>query len=432
MPSSPKGPRPMPRLVPTPAPTPAPTPVPAPAAPETAPGGALRRHGIPRGLRRTGPALLSYGFRPFFLGAGAFAVLSMALWITALAGGLPLGGDYGMVAWHGHEMLFGFASAVLAGFLMTAIPNWTGQMPLSGPPLAVLALLWLAGRLAMLAVPLIGVAAAVLIDALFLPVLLAACARELIAGRKWKDMKVLAGIAVIALANIGYHAEVLRSGSGEVAARVALAGYVVLVMVIGGRIIPSFTRNWLALRGAGRLPVAFNRQDGIAILAVVAALVVWVVAPLGAPGAVAGVAGAGIVAWRLARWRGLATRAEPLLLVLHVAFGFVALGFLALAAGALGWLPPAGAMHPMLVGGIAGMMLAVMTRATRGHTRHALTASRLTLASYACLFAAALARPAADLLATPWLLELAGALWIAAFGLFLIEYAPMLLRNRPS
>ena len=130
--------------------------------PEEAP----RRHGIPRGLRRTGPVLLSYGFRPFFLGAGVFAVLAMALWIAALATGLPLGGDYGAVAWRAHEMLFGFAPAVLAGFLMTAIPNWTGQMPLSGRPLAALAGLWLAGRLAMLAAGWIGVPAAVAVDAL--------------------------------------------------------------------------------------------------------------------------------------------------------------------------------------------------------------------------------------------------------------------------
>src|SRR6188768_2360618 len=138
-----------------------------------------RRRGIPRGLRRTGPALLSYGFRPFFLGAGVWAVASMALWIAALVLGLPLGGAYGAVAWHGHEMLFGFGAAVLAGFLMTAIPNWTGQMPLSGPPLAALAGLWLAGRLAMLAIPWIGVVPAVVVDAAFLPVLVGVCGREL-------------------------------------------------------------------------------------------------------------------------------------------------------------------------------------------------------------------------------------------------------------
>ena len=393
--------------------------------PEEAP----RPHGIPRGLRRTGPVLLSYGFRPFFLGAGVFAVLAMALWIAALATGLPLGGDYGAVAWHGHEMLFGFGPAVLAGFLMTAIPNWTGQMPLSGPPLAMLAGLWLAGRLSMLAVGWVGVPVAVAVDALFLPALAAVCGRELVAGRKWKDMKVLAGVAVIAVANLGYHAEVLLAGHASTSARAAAAAYALLVTIVGGRIVPSFTRNWLALHGASRMPVSFNGRDGLAIVAGLGALVVWVVAPEGPACAAAGLVGAAVIAWRLARWRGAATRSEPLLFVLHVAFGFLGLGFLGIAAGALGWLPAAGTMHLMVVGGIAGMMLAVMTRATRGHTGNPLTASRWTTVSYACLFAAALARPAADLFGEAMLLELAGLLWIAAFGLFLLEYGPMLLRD---
>ena len=395
----------------------------------TGTGETIRRRGIPRGLRRTGPALLSYGFRPFFLGAGVWAVVSMALWIGGLALGLPLGGDYGAVAWHGHEMLFGFGAAVLGGFLMTAIPNWTGQMPLSGPPLAVLACLWLAGRVAMLAIPWIGVVPAVVVDAAFLPVLVGVCGRELFAGKKWSDMKVLVAIAVVGLANIGFHAEVLATGAAQGSARAAVAGYVLLVTIIGGRIVPSFTRNWLALHGASRMPVSFNGRDGLAIVAGLGALVVWVVAPQGPACAAAGLVGAAVIAWRLARWRGAATRSEPLLFVLHVAFGFLGLGFLGIAAGALGWLPAAGAMHLMVVGGIAGMMLAVMTRATRGHTGNPLTASRWTTVSYACLFAAALARPAADLFGEAMLLELAGLLWIAAFGLFLLEYGPMLLRD---
>lgn len=389
-----------------------------------------RRHGIPRGLRRDGPVLLSYGFRPFFLGAGVFAIVAMTLWIVALTTGLPVGGGYGASAWHAHEMLFGFAAAVLAGFLMTAIPNWTGQMPLSGPPLAALAGLWLAGRLAMAGAGWIGVPLAAAIDALFLPVLAAVCARELIAGKKWKDMKILAVVAALAVANLCFHVEVALTGAPGASGRTAAAAYALLVTIVGGRIIPSFTRNWLAIEGATRLPVPLGRADGIAIVVGLFALVVWVAAPEGPAAAVAGVAGAGAVFWRLSRWRGLATVCEPLLVVLHVAFAFLGLGFLAIAAAALGWLPVAGAMHLLMVGGIAGMMLAVMMRATRGHTGRELTASPTTMAACACLFGAALARPAADAAAAPVLLDLAGGLWIAAFTLFVVEYAPMLLRDR--
>jgi uncharacterized protein involved in response to NO len=385
---------------------------------------------IPRGLARTGPVLFSYGFRPFFLGAGVTAVVAMGLWIAALTAGLPLGGGYGAAAWHAHEMLFGFAPAVLAGFLMTAIPNWTGQMPLSGRPLAVLAGLWLAGRVAMLAAGTVGVPAAVAVDAAFLPLLAAVCARELIAGRKWKDLKVLGGVVLVAAANLGFHAEVLLTGAPGIAARAGVAGFALLVMIVGGRIIPSFTRNWLAMAGATRLPVPFNGRDGVAIGLGFVALLFWVAAPEGPVTAAATLVGAAAVVWRLARWRGAATWREPLLLVLHVAFGFLALGFVAIAAAALGWLPPGGAMHVMMVGGIAGMMLAVMTRATRGHTGRLLAASRWTVASYLCLFGAALARPAADLVGDARLLELAGGLWIAAFLLFLAEHAPMLLFER--
>jgi uncharacterized protein involved in response to NO len=370
--------------------------------------------------------LLSYGFRPFFLGAGVVAVVAMGLWIVAIVGGLPVGGDYGAVGWHAHEMLFGFGSAVLAGFLMTAIPNWTGKMPLAGVPLAALAGLWLAGRVAMLWAG----AAAVAIDALFLPALLAVCAREIVTGGQWANIKVLGGVAVVAVANLFLHLEVLLSGSPGTAARAAVAGYVLLITIIGGRIIPSFTRNWLAAAGASRFPVPYNRRDAGAIVVGLVALASWTVAPQGWPTAALALTGAGAVFWRLSRWRGAATWRNPLLVVLHVAFGFVGLGFVAIAAAAAGWLPAAASMHVLMVGGIGGMMLAVMTRATRGHTGRPLAASGWTVASYACLFGAALARPAADLLGTPVLLDVAGGLWIGAFLLFLAEYGPMLLFDR--
>jgi len=389
-----------------------------------------KRRRVPRGLKQDGPAILSYGFRPFFLGAAIWALLAMALWIAALATGLPLGGDYGAALWHAHEMVFGFAPAVLAGFLLTAIPNWTGSLPVSGAPLAGLVALWLAGRLAMAAAGVIGMEPAALVDAVFLPGLLAIAAREIVVGKKWNDLKVLGGVTAVMLGNLGFHATLLWGGDPVLALRAAVAGYVLLVLIIGGRIIPSFTRNWLNQRGESRFPTPYNRFDMGVIGASAATLLLWVVAPETRLTAFAALIAAGLNAARLARWRGLATWPEALLFVLHAAYALVPLGFLALAAAQAGLVTPASALHVFTVGVIGCTMLAVMTRATRGHTGRALSASTLTKAAYLSLFAAALARPLADLTGGLGLMEAAGALWIAAFGLFLAEHAPMLILAR--
>lgn len=389
-----------------------------------------KRPRIARGLRQDGAALWSYGFRPFFLGGAIWAALTMALWIAALAHGLPLGGDFGAPLWHAHEMVFGFAPAVLAGFLLTAIPNWTGSLPVSGRPLIGLVALWAAGRLAMAGAGWIGLWPAAAIDMGFLPVLLAMAAREIIAGRKWNDLKILAGVGAILLGNAGFHAAVLFGGEPALWLRAAVAGYVMLVLIIGGRIIPSFTRNWLNQRGETRLPVPFNRFDGGVIAVSAGALLVWVAAPEARLGVLATALAGGLNLARLARWRGIATGAEPLLWVLHLAYAFVPLGFLAIVLAGFGVLPQVAALHVLTVGVIGGMMLAVMTRASRGHTGRALTASWLTALSYLSLFAVALLRPLADLTDLPLMMESAGLLWMMAFGLFIAEHAGMLLWAR--
>lgn len=389
-----------------------------------------KRPRIPRGLLQTGPVLLSYGFRPFFLGAGVWACAAMALWVAALAWGWPVGGGFGPVWWHGHEMVFGFAPAVLAGFLMTAVPNWTGRLPVSGRPLAVLAGVWLAGRLAMAGAGWTGTVAASAIDAAFLPMLLALMAREIVAGKKWKDLKVIGALGLVTAGNLWVHLDWhLGSGGEGMAFRGAVAGYVVLVMIIGGRILPAFTRNWLHMRGAKEFPVPHGRFDTGAIVMGAVALALWTAAPEGRLTLAAALLAAALHAVRLSRWRGLAAWPEPLLFVLHAAYAFMPAGFAMIALAAAGLVLPASALHVLTVGVIGCMMLAVMTRATRGHSGRPLTASRLTVAAYVCLFAAALLRPVADWAGEGWM-QAAGLLWIAAFALFLAEYGPMLLRER--
>ena len=387
---------------------------------------------VPRGLSRTGPVLFSYGFRPFFLGGALWAIVAMSLWIAAIAGHLALAEDYGAANWHAHEMLFGFASAVLAGFLLTAVPNWTGRLPVSGWPLAGLFALWCAGRIALLASDTTGVAVAAIVDALFLPTLLAICTREVVAGRKWKDLKVLGGLFALSLANALYHVAAIDGEHSYMAIRLAVAAYVVLVMIVGGRILPSFTRNWLAKVGRTDFPIPYNRFDMTAILAGTAALGLWAVLPEHPATAAAGLAAAALHAIRLHRWRGWTTAPEPIVVILHIAYCFIPLGFAAIALSALGHMEERSVLHLLSVGAIACMMLAVMTRASLGHTGHALTASKLTIAAYASLILCALVRPLAEVLPdmAPAFYAASGLLWIAAFGLYCLEYAPILARKR--
>lgn len=388
--------------------------------------------GIPRGLSTTGPVLFSYGFRPFFLGAGLWAIAAMAFWIAALSFGIDLAGPYGAAHWHAHEMLFGFSSAVLGGFLLTAIPNWTGRLPVSGTPLAALFGLWVIGRLALLSSGIIGLPAAAGIEALFLPVLLLICAREVIVGRKWKDLKVIGGLVLLSAANIWFHLSVIGGLDVDAAARLAIGAYTMLIMIVGGRIVPSFTRNWLNKAGRTDFPVPYNRFDTAAILIGVAALAAWTFEPFHIVTAAIALIACAFHTVRLLRWRGSPTWPERLLFVLHAAYAFVPLGFLAIAAGAVELLGAYPVMHVLTVGVIASMMLAVMTRASRGHTGRPLVGSALTSASYVAIMAAALIRPLAEVLPEHYhhLIALSGGLWIAAFVLFTLEYGPMLVRER--
>jgi uncharacterized protein involved in response to NO len=394
--------------------------------------GAGRRGGIPRGLLNTGPVLLSYGFRPFFLGAALWACIAIALWLSALSGEIALTGDYGARAWHAHEMLFGFSSAVLAGFLLTAVPNWTGRLPVSGLPLLYLFLLWSAGRAALLASDVLGVMTAVLVDSLFLPALLVICVREVVAGRKWADLKVVAGLGALSVANLCFHYEAIMDGGPDRSIRLATAAYVMLIVVVGGRMLPSFTRNWLNRFGRTDFPVAYNRFDLAVIFYSILAFALWVLDPESMATGIAAAGAAILHLARLLRWRGWTTLKEPLVTILHLSYAFVPLGFFAISATAFGLTDGSSALHVLTIGTIATMMIAVMTRATRGHTGRELTASRTTLVTYAAIIACAVVRPLTALLPDQAALvyAAAGLLWLLAFGTYLFEYGPMLVAKR--
>lgn len=381
-----------------------------------------------------GPAILSYGFRPFFLSAGIWAALTVAIWLPVLAGQIALPTAFAPLEWHAHELIYGFVPAALAGFLLTAVPNWTGRLPVTGMPLLALFLIWVAGRVAIFISDWIGAPLASAIDLSFLVVLAAVVAREIIAGKNTRNLKVLIAVALLIVGNAVFHAEViwgLWSGYGN---RIGIAAAILLIMLIGGRIIPSFTRNWLVRQGPGRLPIPFSKFDAAVMLVSGLALVSWVALPENTLTALLAVAAGVANAVRLARWAGDRTAAEPLVLVLHVAYAFIPVGFLLVAVAI--WRPDvvilSGALHSWTAGAIGLMILAVMTRASLGHTGRPLTATLPITMAYAAVTVAGVARIVAAFdVARESMLHLSATAWVLGFAGFAIIYAPILTKPRP-
>jgi uncharacterized protein involved in response to NO len=389
---------------------------------------------IPRLRSFTGPAILSYGFRPFFLLGALFAGGSILFWLPVYTGHAEPMTAFAPVDWHIHEMLFGYVPAIVTGFLLTAIPNWTGRLPVQGTPLLGLVLLWLAGRFAVFFSAAIGWQAAAVVDSAFLAAVAAAAATEIVAGKNWRNLKVLLPLAVLFLANVAFHLEAHAYGLSDWSRRLGIAAGIVLIMVIGGRIIPSFTRNWLVRANPGRLPAPFDRFDVVAILASVAAFALWVVAPDAFATATA-MATAGVLNLaRLSRWAGDRTMRDPLVLILHLAYLLVPVGFL-LAAAAVFFpddVSVAAGYHAFGTGAIGAMTLAVMVRATRGHTGRELIAGRGGVAVFAAILVASLIRIVAAVgVHDTVLIHLSGALWSAAFLGFALLHGKALVTRRP-
>lgn len=375
-------------------------------------------------------ALWAFGFRPFFLLAGAMAAVWLLLWIVQLQGIFSLGGVYGFVGWHAHELLFGYTVAVIAGFLLTAVPNWTRTPTASGGRLLALAGLWLAGRLLMLgadALPPIAVAA---VDLAFLPALAAALAPSLWRARAWRNLGLIGLLSVIALANLGVHLQALGvlTGGAELGYRLGLGAVVLMMVIVGGRVVPAFTRNALPRLGvrdwawAGRLAIALTALH-----------LMCVVLPLG-PGATGGVILAAAVAngIRMMPWRSFGTRGMPILWVLHLGYAWIVAGLALSGAAALAsWVPPSAGTHALAVGAVGTLTLGMMSRVALGHTGRALTVGSPIVLAYVLVTLATASRMAAAFLPTQrLLLVVAGLIWAAAFAIFTAVYWPILTRPR--
>jgi uncharacterized protein involved in response to NO len=391
---------------------------------------------IPRYRPHNGAALFSAGFRPFFLCAAAWSALAIPLWLMTYAGAATVPTALAPAVWHVHEMIFGYGAATVAGFMLTAIPNWTGRMPLQGGPLVLLVALWFLGRLAVLVSARIDDAQfAAICDLAFPLVFIAVVAREIAVGRNWRNLPMLAALALLFAGNALVHAEALGwSTTAALGNRLGIATLLMLISLVGGRIVPSFTRNWLVKYEPGATtPASFNAIDRLALALTALALVMWIAAPDTTFAATAEFAAGLALAVRLVRWRGGGAWREPLVLVLHVGYGWLALGFTLLALSRVApSLPPTAALHALTAGAIGTMTLAVMTRASLGHTGRALTAGSGTIAIYVLVNLSALLRLMAPFGGSQYLLllSLAGTAWVAAFGLFVLIYTPALTQPR--
>ena len=387
---------------------------------------------IPRLRNYEGPALLSHGFRPFFLLGAIYAGLAILLWLPVFSGATNLETAFAPRDWHIHEMLYGFLPAVITGFLLTAVPNWTGRLPLRGKPLLILVLIWSAGRLAIGASAWTGWIVAAIIDCGFLLAVGAVIAREIAAGKNWSNMKVLVAIGLLLAGNVTFHIEAHLQGTADYGSRLGIAAAIMLLTLIGGRIVPSFTRNWLARQRPGRLPAPLGTFDVASMVVSGGALVAWIAAPESRAGGVALIVAGLVQAVRLARWAGERTWRDRLVLILHVAYAFIPAGFILTGLSALTGVPASAGIHAWMAGAAGGMTLAVMSRASLGHTGRALLATPATQAVYLLVLIGALARIAAAL-RPEWgvgLIHFAGLSWAMGFLGFGVVYWNMLTRPR--
>lgn len=381
------------------------------------------------------PQIFAAGWRIFFLSAGIYAVVSMLLWLHWLAAGdsfLPFDGTPQM--WHAHEMIFGFATAALGGFFLTAVPNWTGARAAPRRFILVVSGLWLAGRLAVWLAGWLPAPLVALVDLAFLPVLGAKILSQLLVRPKPQNMMFLLMLTLTWLGNLLVHLDWMGlTGTQSQGLRGGILAICAMIAVLGGRVTPAFTRNALIRAGhEDRLPVSHNRLD---MAGMVLAILTTIAALCGLPDIATGVLAlaAGLVAGaRLAGWRGLALPGQPIVWALHVGYGMLALGFVIWGAALLGLGSEIGALHILGIGAIGGMTLAVMSRASLGHSGRELRAPWPIACGYGALPVAVLLRwlasewPSFYLTAT----VTSGLIWVVVFAAYTVSLWSVFVRPR--
>ncbi|MEH6824192.1 MAG: NnrS family protein [Motiliproteus sp.] len=375
-------------------------------------------------------SLFALGFRPFFLLASLLAMVAITLWLPYLFGHITLADYFNPPHWHAHEMIFGYAVAVIAGFLLAAVRNWTSLDTPSGTPLALLTLIWLLGRLACtlplgLAPELIAV-----IDLAFLPALILALSGPLIRAKKFRNIAFLLILALLTLANLLMHLQGLGlHTTGDQGVKLGLGLIILVIVVMGGRVIPFFTRNPLP----GMEPRQWPWVEAAAIAGVALLLLLELLAIPPLYLALLSCAVGAIQLLRLSGWYDRRIWSRPIIWVLHVAYASIALGFILKGLALLNWAPNSSAIHAFGFGGIGLITLGMMSRVALGHTGRMLELPPLTVWGIRLLTLGAILRVVA-----PWLIGEPGTLlliasalcWVLAFAAFARDYAPMLLKPR--
>ncbi|HSV28562.1 MAG TPA: NnrS family protein [Candidatus Omnitrophota bacterium] len=382
----------------------------------------------------SGPVFFAAGFRPFFLSAGALAALLLPLWLVVWTGGATLGLTMPPAVWHGHEMVFGFAAAAVGGFLLTAVPNWTNTHHVSGRPLMVLFAAWLAGRLAFALAGVLPAWAVAAADLVYLPLLAAMMAGPLIRAGKWRNIAFVPILAAFTVANAAVHLDlVLGVGHAMTGVYAGIVLLLVMITVVGGRIVPSFTQNWLAMQGrpVEVRSIAWIEKGGAVAIVLVAGLFA-AVAPTSPAAGIALLAAAAVHLLRMSRWHGIKTLSNPILWVLHLGYLWLVIGLALLGLSSfVDALPPSAAVHALTAGCIGTMIIGVMTRAALGHSGRPLVLSRWIVAAYVLLSLGAVLRVAAPLAdAQVAMTHAGGTLWALAWLLFVVVYAPIVVRPR--
>lgn len=375
-----------------------------------------------------GLPLLRLGFRPFYLGGALLATLIVPLWVALSLGALSWTPAVPPLLWHAHEMLFGFAVAIIVGFLLTASRNWTGLETPRGAWLGALALLWLGARLAALLAPYALYAA---LDLALLPLVAALLARLLLRARNRRNLPLAMMLGLLALANLCFHLSVMEllNLSALTPLHAGLALIVMIECVIGGRVIPAFT---ISATPGLKLPSSIWLER-LTLGSTALGLATWVAAPAGLPGLLLLALASVLHLRRWLGWRPLLTRKRPILWILHAAYAWIVLGLGLLALAQLGLVAVSAGVHALAVGATGGLIIGMITRTARGHTGRPIQASRLEVLAYALVMGAALLRVLLPLLAPQWLaFSLLGAAtaWSAAFAIYLWRFTPWLLCTR--